>query len=288
MKTTRRKISNRIKIVGATLTAIFSLFSVFTATYAWFATNQSVTATGMQLTVKAPDNLEFELYYLSSFEDESHNTKDGNINSTTSINSGYEVDYEDATFTKINYSEGVVTNDPNPTNIDHLWPAHKLTFAAVIANGSASKLSLTDWNEGEGEETAATPKTSASQYVRLSWAIDIYGAAYSVADSGNDAADVATAYASSYYAASKTDVFTYSESNLANETTKEELDVIGSVPALTTGYKTILFFTIEFSNANSTFYRYNSATSYYVQDSVNGNSNCYERLALNSLEFKIK
>ena len=47
----KRRISNRIKIVGATLTAIFSLFSVFTATYAWFSLNNDVSASGMQVQV---------------------------------------------------------------------------------------------------------------------------------------------------------------------------------------------------------------------------------------------
>lgn len=283
MKTTRRKISTRLKIVGATLTAIFSLFSVFTATYAWFASNSSVTATGMSVTAKAPDEVNFDLYYLSSFTDGDSNTKDGNINSVTSINSGYELDYDDASFTAIDF-EHLPT--PDPTDIQHLWPAHKLTFAIVIDSGEANKLTLEDWNEGEGEETAATPKISASQYVRLSWAIDIYGAAYNVTSTASKTDDIATAYAT-YFAASKTDVFTYSETNLANETTKEELEVVSSIPALSSGYRTVVFFTIEFSNANTTFYSYNSATNYYVKDSA-GNSNCYEGLALGDLKFAIK
>ena len=47
-----KRIKSRLKIVGATLTTLFSLFSVFTATLAWFASQNSVTATGMQVSVE--------------------------------------------------------------------------------------------------------------------------------------------------------------------------------------------------------------------------------------------
>ena len=213
MGSIKHKTQVRLKIIGATATAIFSLASVFTGTYAWFASNQSVSATGMQVTIKAPDTVDFDMYYLASFTDEGDNTKDGNYNSTTGYYSGYEVDYEDATFTKIDFDN---PGNPSPASIDHLWPARRLTFAVALKSGSPNVLSLSDWSEGEGEEAADAAKTNASQYVRLSWAIDLYGAAYSVAKTENTNNDIATAYANHYFSAAKTDVFTYSETNLAN------------------------------------------------------------------------
>ena len=281
-----KKNRTNLKIFGATVTAIFSLISVFTGTYAWFASNGSATATGMQVKVKAPETVEFEMYYLSSFADANENTHDGNYNSVTHFYSGYETAYQTASFTQIDFENLPEAPDPSPVGIDHLWPAHKLTFAIVITSGSVNKFSLTDWNEGEGHETNLTPKINSTQYVRLSWAIDIYGAAYSVAKTNSTLNDIAGAYSSSYYGASLNDVFTYSETNLA-PLEKEEIEIVNPLPNSAGQYQTIVFFTVEFSNSNTTFYSYNKTTGYY-EKSTTGNSNCYEKLALNSLKFEIR
>ena len=290
MKQMSNKTITRLKIVGATLTAVFSLAAVFTGTYAWFASNTTASATGMQISVDAPVSIDFDMYYLSSFTDNSQNSHDGNYNSVTHFYSGYDMAYQSATFTQIDFDN---LPSPSPLGIDHLWPAHKLTFAIVIRGGAVSKFSLTDWSEGEGNETAATPKINASQYVRLSWAIDIYGKAYSVAQTNNAANDIATAYSNSYhtYSTSKPeqefeDVFDFSETQLA-PAQKEEIDVVNPLPSSAADYRTIVFFTIEFSNDDSTFYSYNNATGYYEKN-TSGNSNCYEKLFLSSLQFEIK
>lgn len=51
MKKMTDKLKTRLKIVGATLSAIFSLSSVFTATLAWFAFGESANVTGSSFSV---------------------------------------------------------------------------------------------------------------------------------------------------------------------------------------------------------------------------------------------
>ena len=287
----KRKTLTRIKIVAATMTAVFSLFAAISGTYAWFSTNQSVSVGGGSFKVMTPEQIEYEMYYLDSFTDSESESHDGNQNSITDIFSGYQVEYEDASFTKINYEDGVVTDDPDPTNIEHLWPAHKLTYAFIIKGSKAmSKLSITDWSEVTGSASVGEDDP-----VHLSWAIDIYGAAYSVLDSGDDEADIATGY-QSYYADLRanpspiTDAFDYSEDDPATDPV-EEVVVVSDVDDNLDGYRTIVFFTIEFSNDEETFYRLNKTTGYYEHytsgDLTGFNSNCYEGLTLSSLTISI-
>lgn len=284
MKTGTKKKMKINTIVVATAVTIFTLFSSITGVYAWFNANQSASVTGMTFSVVVPDSLEYELYYLRTFTDDESNTRDGNYNSTTGVFSGYQEDFETATFRKINFEDGVVTDSPDPTNIMHLWPAHKLTFAFVITASNMNKLSLTDWSE-----TVGSAVTEDDNDVCLSWAINIYGKAFSVLDtsavSGNNLHDLAVGY-ESYFAASKTDVFEYSEEDPAPPV-KETLDIVSSVPVNADGYRTIVYFTIEFSNDETTFYRLDESTGKYVYDTVNGNSNCYEGLSITNLEFTI-
>lgn len=282
----KSNLKTRLRIVLASAITIFSLASCFSVTIAWFQSNRQYSYEASSFSVVGPENVGFDLYYLDHFTVDEEN-KQGNYNSTIASFSGYENEYEDAVFTKINFEDDVVLNDPDPTDVRHLWPAHKLTYAIVITSKSIDKFSLINWSEKEGEEELDAAKTSAEQYVRLSWAIDIYGAAYSVLRSGNVANDVALGYKNSYYDEAKSDVFEYSEDNLAPISPKETLDIVESVPENLTGYQTIVYFTIEFSNNSDTFYRYNDATGFYVQDNILGNSNCYEGLSISDLEFKL-
>ena len=66
MKQRKNKLGIRLKVVGATLTAIFSLFSVFTATYAWFASNTFVQANGMMISTK-DDSVVIESMHFCKF-----------------------------------------------------------------------------------------------------------------------------------------------------------------------------------------------------------------------------
>lgn len=282
----------KVRIAIATLITIFTLATTFSASFAWFESLNMFNTTAGNFTVFCPEAIGFDLYYLSEFDDGEGNTKLGNYNPTIESFSGYEVAYEDATFTKINYSDGHVTNDPNPTNITHLWPAHKLTFAVVITSSEVEKFSISDWGENEGHEADDAAKTSVSQFVRLSWAIDIYGAAYSVTSTGDTdeaiANDVATGFRTYYADDTLEDVFEYSEESLAPTSSKPVIDIIesGDMPEKESGHRVIIYFTLEFSNDVNTHYSYDEETGYYEQDDY-GNSNCYERLFFDKLDFEL-
>lgn len=68
MKNNLKKTRSRMKIIGATATAVFSLASVFAGTYAWFASNTSATATGMQVSVKSSGGCTLKSIRLVKFD----------------------------------------------------------------------------------------------------------------------------------------------------------------------------------------------------------------------------
>ena len=83
----------------------------------------------------------------------------------------------------------------------------------------------------------------------------------------------------------KNDVFEYSEAEpLVGPV--EVIDVVDDITAPGSGEEIIVFFTIEFSNASSTFYKLNKETGFYNKNEA-GNSNCYEGLSFSKLEFSL-
>ena len=290
MKKMNRKLKTRLKIASATATTVFSLASVFTATYAWFASSASVTATGASVTVKAMNGIQFDFYYLDYFAIDEDTNKDGNYDTTLSAYAGYELAESNPVFKPIDYDEnGDVVDDvdhgSDPTSINHLWPAHRLTYAIVVSSGSLTSFSLDDWGEVR-KPSVLTRVNEQDVEISLSWAINIYGGAYYVADTGDLDADISTGFASfnSDIGTDIEDAFPYSQSLIA-PVVKPSLPIANSISGDSSGNKhVILYFSIEFSNDDSTFYSYNNP--YYVKD-VLGNSNCYEGLTLTGLSFKL-
>ena len=68
MKTVSKRLTKRLKLVGATTAAIFTLTSVFTATIAWFASNSFVEATGMNISALSITGSEVESIKLIKFD----------------------------------------------------------------------------------------------------------------------------------------------------------------------------------------------------------------------------
>ena len=291
MKRKNTRLGSKLKIAGATATAIFSLASVFSATYAWFASQNSVEATGMAVSVKAEDGIQFNLYYLDYFavNQSVDKEKDGNYDSVINAYAGYERATANPVFKLVNYdANGNVINDDvhglNPMNITNLWPAHRLTYAIVIDSDNLSSFYLDSWSEVR-DPNVLTQVENQDIQVSLSWAINIFGGAYYVSNTGNVLNDIKTGFASYTSDNNVVDKFTYSQTLRAPEGTKPSLNIVDTVSG-TSGNndQIILFFTIEFSDDNSTFYSYNNP--YYVKDTL-GNSNCYENLSLTNLSFRL-
>ncbi len=288
------KRKNNIVIAINMSLVIFSLASGFAGTYAWFDAQRTFEADVEGFSIATPPDTEFELYYLDGFVDsDGVKRHDGNQNSATGVFSGYEIDYSKATFVEVEYDGDRVVNNPDPTDITHLWPAHNLTYALVLTQGSFASFTLDQWSEKE--DGAAL--VDADSPVLLSWAINIYGGVYCVDEPEGElteeektAAILSDAYRS-YYGAAKTDGFNYSEAEPALKdgeglcTTQSVIIPSGS--SVGEGSRTVAFFTIQFSNASATFYTRSLASPFYYSLDENGDSNCYEGLSLNTLRFSI-
>ena len=287
-----KKISTKLKVIGATATVLFSLFSFFTGTLAWFTNNNTVTASGASVTVEAPEGVNFDIYYLHHFEIDQNTNKDGNYNSIIDAYSGYENAAANAVFESVLYDEDgnvvdelgqEVDEEENPMMINHLWPAHRLTYAIVITGGDVSNFSLDSWDE----ETDDSVKATNNDLISLSWAINIFGSSYTVSATNDVTADIATGFVS-YAAANLNDTFTYSQASPA-PVQHPAINVIPSISGAQVGQRTIVYVSIEFSDSNDTYYELDNITngvSYYSKN-TGGNSNCYERLSLKDLVFKL-
>ena len=277
----------RVLILNITF-VLFGLCAVASGTYAWFNSNHSVSVDAGTFSIEAPDGLNYDLYYLQQFNDEEGTKQyDGNYNTVAQIHSGYRQESDYPVFAS-------VTAEGGQTAIDHLWPARKLTFAIAVTSGTLASFNLDSWSEVVST-TAMAKLTADGGYssVHLSWAINIYGAAYNL-NLGNDVPGALALGWSheenntrvGYKYLQKRDAFVYSQEETPNVDGSDEAQNVltGAVPE----NANTVFFTIEFSNASSTWYSYlgtDEETDHYIKDSDYGNSNCYEGLMLDELKF---
>ena len=284
------------KIVIATFIAIFSLMSAFTGTIAWFSSMSSVSVTGATFKVQTPTGIGYELYYLEGFDTDDNGSidKSGNYNSVVDEHVGYESASTGAVFTLV--EESYEEDEKNPTDISHLWPAHRLTYAMVLSS-EFSTFSLSSWSEVKGITAKIydeqNPETIVSETdVSITWAINIYSAAYIVGSTSNDVLDdISTGFAE--FVADELDenndvVVDKFDFNQGNEATSSVALADSNSVFDEGGDRTILYFSIEFSNDSSTFYKLGGTKNspFYYKD-TSGNSNCYKGLTFNSLVFNL-
>ena len=190
-----------------------------------------------------------------------------------------------------------------PMDIRNLWPARKLTYA-IVTEDSLSKLTLASgWHDG----TSASVIDQDGNEIHLSWAINMYGMATTVNKTASVTNDIVAAYYSngqgqpqdyqSYYTYltgtgvnAPTDCFPYYPSSVSYGNSH---DIIDGIPG-GQNLRTVIFFTIEFSNDSDTFYEYTEVkneegvvTRRYYDKKTTGNSNCYENLSLSGLQFNL-
>ena len=276
-----------LKIIAACSVAIFSLAGLISGSFAWFAMTLQAANNTSSFTVQAGENVDFDLYYLHHFAvdpaDPTTN-KNGNYSYETEVFSGYELTYANPVFTKVNFDEsGTVIDVVDPTSIRHLWPAHRTTYAIVVTSGEHNTFNLFSWSE-ETSASVVTRVNNQDVRVSLSWAINMFGGAYYVDKTATVTDDIADGFADYIADTSLTDKFTYSQTNIAPEV-KPTLNIVDSISGTSGADKrVVLYFSIEFSNDSDTFYTYDDP--YYVK-STTGNSNCYEKLRLTNLIFKL-
>ena len=287
----KKHISKIGSIVFSTSVVIFSLAAAFSGTIAWFNLSKTATVNAGSFQVVAPEGLAYDLYFLDHFDLDPSGTKGGNYNDIVGEYIGYEVPNGTASFTQITYTGNVVdpVHEKDPTDIRHLWPNHYLTFALVISTGTVSNFKLTSWTDNRNDSI----KNDSSQSISLTWATNIYSNAYYVADS-NDSPNLASGYNSfltDINGGTVTDKFTYDE----DHDIPAEISFFNNVSGESgTNKHIIVYFSIEFSNASSTFYEYDQTHDYYVNynksqkvDKSNFNSNCYRTLSLSNLLFSL-
>ena len=298
-----RKNTIITKIAVATFIAVFSLASAFAGTIAWFSSNKSATVTGGSFTVQTPTGIGFELYYLSGFD----TNDDGSINNYGNYKAGYgfigyEVSVGTAIFQKATVNEeGLVTD--GSTNIEDLWPAHRLTFALVIETDSFQTFSLDSLTEDvkEGYQRATSkmlnpnydPQNEEPEYLSnptsITWAINMYGCAYHLTSSGdsdnNILADISRGF--NTFKNVSTDKFVFSQDNPYEDSQVDIADGGNNIVDIDNDNlnRIILYFSILFSNEPSTFYRLEN-DGYYYKNSL-GNSNCYKGLVFSDLTFNL-
>ena len=269
----------RKKIMRKTAALIGSLLLASTAlgtsTYAWFALNNTVRATGMSVTAKGNDHpFDIALYYYNG-----NFAGDAQYANPSNNPHGY-LGYPTVSGTFAQNFTLVNGNNIHQTSSAGLYPGRKLTYAAVVSSTDglhSATFAVDDFVSPVGN--VYTIEDEVENPILLSYAIDVH---CDYCPRSNVDAKLADYMAHDYFSTlSHTGQF---DNNGAVD--KFQVDSVdpgqqvlaSSLPI--DANEMVIFFTVIFSDAPSTYYSFvskNGAKSYYEKD-VDGDSNCYMSL----------
>ncbi len=277
----RRVIRKAVALMGSLLLTGSVLA---TSAYAWFATNNRVSVTGMQVTADDDSGgIGFALYYYNG-----NFAGDPSYASPASAPHGY-LDASSFTGTFANNFTRVSGSNAYQTTSAGLYPGRKLTYALVLTNDSEEKDVSVDIEEFLSPEGDVYIAETADEPILLSYAIDIHCDYCPVASL---AANLSSYMTNEYFPALN------HSSQYVVDTAKDMFDVstedpgtISLVEDVTVGNSEVyVFFTVIFSDDTSTYYSFvetNEDKDYYELDPVAGNSNCYMSLEFQITEMKV-
>ncbi|MBP5092138.1 MAG: hypothetical protein J6328_06260 [Bacilli bacterium] len=270
----------RKRIIRKMSALIGSIFvagtALATSTYAWFAINHTVSATGMS--ISAYDDSEpysIELYYYNG-------NFDGDLNYANPTNNphGY-LGYPSITGTFADNFTRASGNNEHQTSSAALYPARKLTYAAIISsNGGArsATLAVEDFLSPSGN--SYTIDENVEKPILLSYAIDVHCDYCPRANVDSKLADYMSHdyfatlnHAGQSYGGAALDKFAVNSSDPGAQVLASNLEIDAQ--------GTIIFFTVIFSDDASTYYSFvenDGLKNYYEKDS-GGDSNCYMSLS---------
>ena len=248
-------------------------------TYAWFATNHAVSATGLTVSAKSEEPLSVDLYYYNgNFVD------DPNYANPTKAPHGY-LSANSVTGTFAQNFTAVSGNNEYQTSSAGLYPGRKLTYAVVVGNPGSSAVSIgfsiTDFDSDSGDSYIAETE---DEPILLSYAIDIHCdyCSYTAVNThmanymANDYIP-ALSHTSQYVSSTAKDLFDVDSEDPG------QIDLLSGASCGTEGM--VIFFTVIFSDDPSTYYSFveTDEDKNYYEKTTSGDSNCYM-----SLGFQLK
>ena len=299
---TKREKERKIKMIGMIGMSVLIISSLATSTYAWFVSRNKATVNTTTMTVDA--GLQYKFFAFN-----------GNFQGSNPSNpvAGYTTATPTGTFEN-NFTE---ITSASQTAFDNMWPGERLTFAVHVWAISKTKitLSVTEFaSEITGINIRAVKivdEVVQMSAIDMAWAINLYGCQSADAGYYSQFIEGYEPYDSTVQSPTKTaltNVLPRTIGTVVSDETKEtEFTLAESTSTdgqidqdATYGYETYLFYTVEFSNLGETWYRETDSTGtaeypyhgtgdikYYIQDSIYGNSSCYEGLSFSISQLKI-